>query len=104
MIRGAVVHMINEQPLLADLQALPTPTDVALVCTNLRLMNGRRPSFADHIDSLFLIPMSQVRFIEVYQRALQAGEWAATPTTGSQDDAALDLEPDADFLRRIREA
>ncbi len=110
MIRGAVIHMLNEQPLLADLQSLPTANDACLTCTNLRMMNGKRPSFADHIDSWFLIPMTQVRFIEIPQSVLQSTEFgtgdAPMGADGRRhgDGGIADLEPDEDFLRRIREA
>src|SRR5690606_8425460 len=46
-IRNAVIHLLNEQPLLADLFELPGPADVALRCTNLRTMSGNRPVFVD---------------------------------------------------------
>jgi len=43
VIRDVVLHMNNEQPLLADLFEAPSPGDVGLRCTNLRTMNGKRP-------------------------------------------------------------
>ncbi len=102
--------MLNEQPLLADLQALPSSTDACLVCTNLRMMNGKRPTFADHIDSWFLIPLGQIRFVEIAQTVLRSTEFATAAGMGSlaeeprADEPVEDLEPDEDFLRRIREA
>jgi hypothetical protein len=72
VIRNAVLHLANEQPLLADLFAPPSGRDVSLVCTNLRTMNGSRPVFADHADSLFVFPYSHIRFVEVSAGALAA--------------------------------
>ena len=44
--------MNGEQPLLVDLRTLPSASDACLVCTNMRFMNGKKPSFTDAIDSL----------------------------------------------------
>ena len=43
MIRNVVIHMANEQPLLADLFDLPSPADAGLVCTNVRQIDGKKP-------------------------------------------------------------
>lgn len=95
---------------------MPTPSDVAVVCTNLREMNGKRPVFADSIDSVFVFPLMHIRFIEI-----AAGTIVQTPDVQSDEDrlrlptgTALepspartepdeDLEIDEDFLRRVRD-
>jgi hypothetical protein len=74
VIRNAVIHLANEQPLLADLFAPPSGADISLVCTNLRTMNGTRPVFADHADSLFVFPYAHIRFVEVAAAALAGAE------------------------------
>ena len=121
MIRDVVLHMNNEQPLLADLFEAPSPGDVGLRCTNLRTMNGKRPVFVDDSASIFFFPYLHVRFVEIppgalsevdldlaltvdqdrapaYRGASRAPEAEPQPTL---DD---DLEIDEDFLRRVREA
>ena len=112
MIRDVVLHMNNEQPLMADLFELPDATTALLRCTNLRMMNGKRPVFADDIESIFFFPMLHLRFIEVLPRsqgpehlALGPGESSEPIEMGSgADELDDDLEIDEDFLRRIREA
>jgi hypothetical protein len=124
VIRNAVIHVINEQPLMADLFGVPSAEDLTLVCTNLRTMNGKRPVFADHIDSVFVFPYAHIRFLEIPPGSATTGD----ATAGLADLAALgastgngngagqspaaappppepepDLEIDEDFLRRIRE-
>ena len=42
VIRNAVIHVANEQPLLVDLYELPSPADVGMLCTNMRMLDGRR--------------------------------------------------------------
>jgi len=101
VIRGVVIHMTGEQPLLADLRAIPTAADAALVCTNLRTTGGMRPSFIDRIESWFLIPLMHVRFVELPPDAIGGEDALPGLPEGAE---AEDLELDEDFLRRIREA
>ena len=65
VIRNVVVHLANEQPLLADLYDIPNPTDVGVLCTNLRMMDGKRPVFIDSIKSAFFFPYHVMRFLEM---------------------------------------
>ena len=116
MLRNVVLHISNEQPLLADLYELPGPTDIVLRLTNLRSPDGKRPVFVDDMKSVFLFPYHRVSFVEIPPQALAGTELgdatpvpenalvpvgAAAPGPGSADDE--DLEIDEDFLRRIRE-
>lgn len=66
MIRNVVIHVSNEQPLLADLFSVPSPADVGLVCTNIRMLDGKKPIFIDHTDSTFFFPNLHIRFLEIY--------------------------------------
>jgi hypothetical protein len=112
VIRNVVIHLTNEQPLMADIYELPKPSDNQLVCTRLRAMNGKRPVFVDDIDSIFLFPISQIRFVEIPPGADGAGDGprrkpdeapvGASNGSGPESDGDLDL--DEDFLRRVREA
>jgi hypothetical protein len=108
MIRNAVIHIINEQPLLADLFELPTANDVSLVCTNLRTMNGTRPVFADHSASTFIFPFDHIRFLEIppgadASRPLAGEEPATPPAPAPEPEEEGELEIDEEFLRRIRD-
>ena len=120
MLRNAVLHISNEQPLLADLFELPSPTDIALRLTNLRSLDGKKPIFVDDMNSVFLFPYHRITFVEIPHAAMAAAELggdveapatmpipvgagvhAALPAdTPAEDD---ELEIDEDFLRRIRE-
>jgi len=122
VIRDVVLHMNNEQPLLADLFEAPSPGDVGLRCTNLRTMNGKRPVFVDDSASIFFFPYLHVRFVEIPPGALSdidpelaltvdqdrapAYRTASATVDAGQPEPTLDddLEIDEDFLRRVREA
>ncbi len=112
MIRDVILHLNNEQPLLADLYEPPSPGDVGLRCTNLRTMAGKRPVFVDEIKSIFFFPYLHIRFVEIPPGAIGGSE----PSMAIEADDDLepviqppapeveaDLEIDEDFLRRIRE-
>jgi hypothetical protein len=113
MIRNVVIHLMNEQPLLADVEALPAPSDVAFVCTSVRTMNGTRPVFIDRMDSVFVFPYAQIRFVELPDAA-RSGEADNARGTGRRQErperppeappvAEPELEIDEDFLRRVRD-
>ena len=118
MIRGAVIHFASEQPLLCDLRELPGGADVCITITNLRYVDGRRPSFIDHPDSWFLYPLSGLRFIEIPAGALAGSDLPALPAGAggaktTQAAAAEDLDDLEDpeearhaeeLLRRMRQA
>ena len=114
MIRNVILHLNNEQPLLADLFEPPSPGDVGLRCTNLRLMNGKRPVFVDDVRSIFFFPYLHIRFVEIPPKprcraAIALATSAPRPTSMEvatprrQPEPEPDLEIDEDFLRRIRE-
>jgi hypothetical protein len=111
VIKNAVIHINNEQPLLADLYGMPTPADVSLVCTNIRMLDGKKPVFIDHQNSVFVFPYLAIRFVEVMAGTVPGmSDQPVEPTevaagNGVHDDGAdLDLELDEDFLRRVRDA
>ena len=112
MIRNVVVHINNEQPLLADLFEAPSPGDVGLRCTNLRQLNGKRPVFVDDIHAMFFFPYLHIRFLEIPPGAMSGSDPSGAVMIDDAHDALAapaapetepDLEIDEDFLRRIRE-
>ena len=132
MIRDAVLHILNEQPLLADLLSPPGPSDTILACTNLRALSGKRPVWIDDSASMFYFPMGLIRFVEIHPGSeglaglpparearetrprrdasvtREAEEANARPDTAADQphpapEAEPDLEIDEDFLRRVRD-
>jgi hypothetical protein len=133
VIRNVVIHVSNEQPLLADLYGPPTPGDAGLLCTNVRMLDGKRPIFIDHSDSTFFFPYLHLRFLEIpvsemQRHVAQGGNVPGSTTAGQivgdadqgmavivaevpdavgEDAPELDeddqLDLDEDFLQRIRD-
>ncbi|HSW43705.1 MAG TPA: hypothetical protein VLM76_14500 [Patescibacteria group bacterium] len=101
MIRDAVIHLLNEQPLVADLLTMPLPGDVTLHCTNLRTLNRKRPVFVDQVDAAFIIPYVQVRFVEIPVGSSDRPEAQPGPALAAAMPEEIEL--DEDLLRRVRE-
>jgi hypothetical protein len=104
VITDAVIHIENEQPLMADLYRMPEPTDLGLLCTNLRTMNQKRPVFVDASASIFFFPYRVIRFVEIHPSS--AGLEAVEPpaeATGEAAEPESELELDEELLRRVRE-
>ncbi len=101
MIRDAVLHLLNEQPLVADLPAMPSPGDVTLHCTNLRTLNRKRPVFVDDVAATFIVPYAQIRFVEI--PTTSSARAAVRETAALAPPTPEELELDEDLLRRVRE-
>ena len=82
MIRNVVVHIANEQPILADLLMDPKPSDVALICSNLRTMGGKKPVFIDKTESTFILPLAHIRFVEISQASMAEAEVSRAADAG----------------------
>jgi hypothetical protein len=102
----AILHLLNDQPLSVELLDDPKATDAAVVCTNVRTIDGKRPVFIDFSDSTFIFPMAAVRFVEIPTGAgdEDRARAAAAAAAAESGDETEDLEIDEDFLRRVREA
>jgi hypothetical protein len=103
VIRDAVLHLLNDQPMLVDVFETPQPSDTVLICTNLRTMSRTRPLFADRLESTFVFPYAQIRFVELRTGAT-ATEPAETVVALETVDPEPDLEVDEEFLRRVRDS
>jgi hypothetical protein len=107
VIKNTIVHLNNEQPLLADLYDMPKALDQGLLCTNLRTMDGKRPVFIDRIESIFYFPYLHIRFLEIPPASGGLAEVEAPSEEAAPPPADIepeeDLELDEDFLKRIRD-
>jgi hypothetical protein len=97
-VTRAVIHLLNDQPVLVDLVEEPKPGDQSVHCTNVRSLDGKRPVWLDHSDSMFVFPYAGVRFVEIPSGKVRTAEAEA------EADEPDELEIDEDFLRRVRDA
>ena len=104
MIR-AILHLLNDQPLSVELVEEPKSGDIAVICTNVHTIDGKRPVFIDFSSSTFVIPMAAIRFVEIPTGVEETDRAAAVAAAAAESaDESEDLEIDEDFLRRVREA
>jgi hypothetical protein len=109
VIRNVVIHQAGQLPVVADIRDMPAAGDTNLICTNMRTVDGKRPTFVDHSESWFLIPMITVRFIEVPREAMagagQDDDYEPVEMPEPAPPEPVDegpAEPDEDLLARIR--
>jgi hypothetical protein len=107
VIKGVILHLENDLPVMADLEDLPDGTDVLLRCTNVRLLDGKRPAFVHDPKSVFVMPLSRIRVIEVPPHAGLTGS-EIEPEPEMEQPAEPDIEPvdeeaEEDLLARIRQ-
>lgn len=77
---------------MVDLLVPPTPADSCLVCRNMRTMSGKKPVWVDNADSTFLVPVAQIRFVEIpaTSYAEAAADGAAAPAAGRMVETIVD--------------
>jgi hypothetical protein len=95
---------MSDQPLSVDLLEEPKPSDLTILCTNVRTVDGKRPVFIDFSASTFVFPMAMIRFVEIPQAGAERERAAGVVALADMPEEAEDLEIDEDFLRRVREA
>jgi len=107
VIKGVILHLENDLPVMADIEEMPGGADVMLRCTNVRLLDGKRPAFVHDPKSIFVMPLSRIRVIEVPPHAGIAGEvFEPEPEEESPSEPELepaDEEAQEDLLARIRQ-
>jgi hypothetical protein len=60
-----VIHISNEDPILADMEDLPTPTDTIVVLHNPRRRDGKDVHYLQDDVVSVIWPINQISFIEV---------------------------------------
>lgn len=62
-----IVHLMNEDPILADMETLPDPAHNSIFLTNPRRRDGRSVHYITQGATGFIFPMTRVTFIEIMQ-------------------------------------
>jgi len=104
VIPSVIIHLINDLPVVADIDELPSGADRNIRCTNVRTVDGKRPNFIHDRNSTFVFPMSVIRVIEAPQAGSETSQdiEAREPLIALAPPQAPDEEPDEDLLARIR--
>lgn len=60
-----LVHIQNEDPILAEIEELPKPTDTLLIMKNPRKRDGKDMSNIEADVTTIVLPTSRIHFVEV---------------------------------------
>lgn len=59
------IHIMNEEPMVAEVDALPAPNDTLILAMNPRLRDGKDLRFLAPNVTTLILPVSRVNFIQV---------------------------------------
>ncbi|MDR3574780.1 MAG: hypothetical protein P4L50_13020 [Anaerolineaceae bacterium] len=62
---SVIIHIQNEDPILGEMETIPSPGDTMLIVKNPRRRDGKDLTFIDANVSTVVWPVSRVNFIEV---------------------------------------
>jgi hypothetical protein len=62
-----ILHLLNEDPILADMDELPDPAHHSIYVTNPRRRDGRPVHYVTEGATGFIFPMTRITFIEIME-------------------------------------
>lgn len=65
MARTVVLHLLGEEPILADLEQEPQPNDNFIRVANLRKRDGKNVNYLTAGVQSVLFPWSRIGFVEI---------------------------------------
>lgn len=65
MAYQVVVHISNEDPILAEIDELPSPTDTLVILRNPRRRDGKDLHYLQSDVTAVIWPINQISFIEI---------------------------------------
>lgn len=63
--RSVIIHLINEDPILADMEDLPGPNATCVFFTNPRKRDGKPAGWVTPGATSFIYAMTRINFIEI---------------------------------------
>ncbi len=65
MAHTVLIHLLNEEPVVAEMERLPEPSDQVLIASNVRRRDGREVPFLLPEAGLVIFPYSRIQCVEV---------------------------------------
>ena len=65
MSQTVIIHVQNEDPIIAEMEALPGPADTLVTFTNPRKRDGKPLYYITEGSIAYIFPLSRITFIEV---------------------------------------
>jgi hypothetical protein len=63
--KTVVLHILNEDPILGDLEEMPDPNSTYFTCSNLRKRDGKPVTYLTPGVKTVMFPWNRITFIEV---------------------------------------
>jgi hypothetical protein len=67
MAYEVIIHVMNEDPILAEMESLPDPTHQSIILFNPRRRDGRALHYVTEGATAFIFPWTRITFIEVME-------------------------------------
>lgn len=64
-----ILHLQNEDPIVAEIEELPGPTDQTITIVNPRRRDGRSLHYITEGATAFIFPLTRISFIEIMEDA-----------------------------------
>lgn len=65
MTQSVLIHLTNEDPILAEIEDLPDPKDQILVAQNPRRRDGKELHYLMPEVSIVVLPWHRISFVEI---------------------------------------
>ena len=65
MARSVIIHLLNEDPIEADMEALPSENSAFVTFSNPRKRDGKNAGWVTAGARSFIFPWARINFIEV---------------------------------------
>ena len=74
MAYTVILHLANEDAVLAELEKLPEPNSTCVICSGVRRRDGKPLHYVTPEATAFIFPWSRISFIEVLPGEAERGE------------------------------
>ena len=65
MAKTIVLHIVGEEPVLADIEDMPDPTASYVTCSNIRKRDGKPVNYVSPGAKTILFPWTRISFLEI---------------------------------------
>jgi len=66
MAYTVIIHLHNEDPIVAEMDELPKPEDSSIIVVNPRKRDGKQVHYIDPEATQVIFPWTRITFIEVF--------------------------------------
>ena len=74
MAHTVIIHLANEDPIVAEMESLPDVNATCVFCTEPRRRDGKPVHYISPDAGIIVFPWSRITFIEVMAGAVERGD------------------------------